>query len=101
MLMSVDGKISTGDSDSLDVDKDFPQIMGVKEGLNQYYELEKWTDLFSMNTGRVFAKIGINKKTDEPVKLPVSFMVIDNEPYLKTNRGRTTLVTMLKEYFNI
>ena len=32
MLMSVDGKISTGASDSLDVDKDFPKIAGVKEG---------------------------------------------------------------------
>ena len=26
MLMSVDGKISTGSSDELDVDKDFPNI---------------------------------------------------------------------------
>ena len=32
MLMSVDGKISTGASDHLDVDKDFPKIAGVKEG---------------------------------------------------------------------
>ena len=28
MLMSVDGKISTGASDNLDVDKDFPKIKG-------------------------------------------------------------------------
>ncbi len=33
MLVSVDGKISTGASDNLDVDKDFPKIAGVKEGL--------------------------------------------------------------------
>ena len=32
MLMSVDGKISTGSSDEMDVDKDFPNITGVKEG---------------------------------------------------------------------
>lgn len=31
--MSVDGKISTGDTDMMDVDKDFPQIEGIKEGL--------------------------------------------------------------------
>ena len=36
MLMSVDGKISTGATDDLDVDKDFPKIMGVQEGLHQY-----------------------------------------------------------------
>ncbi len=41
MLMSVDGKISTGASDNLDVDKDFPKIIGVKEGLHQYYEIDR------------------------------------------------------------
>lgn len=45
MLMSVDGKISTGAVDELDVDRDFPRINGVKEGLYQYYEIEKTTDL--------------------------------------------------------
>ena len=47
MLMSVDGKISTGAVDELDVDRDFPRINGVKEGLYQYYEIEKTTDLWS------------------------------------------------------
>ncbi len=32
MLMSLDGKISPGASDDLDVDKDFPKIAGLKEG---------------------------------------------------------------------
>ena len=45
MLISVDGKISTGATDDLDVDKDFPQIAGVSEGLHQYYEIEQTTDL--------------------------------------------------------
>lgn len=39
MLMSVDGKISTGATDDLDVDKDFPKIAGVSEGLHQYLSL--------------------------------------------------------------
>jgi len=47
MIESLDGKISTGDVDELDVDKDFKRIVGVKEGLHQYYDLEKQTDLFS------------------------------------------------------
>lgn len=50
MLMSVDGKISTGTVDELDVDRDFPRINGVKEGLYQYYEIEKTTDLWSLNS---------------------------------------------------
>lgn len=78
MLMSVDGKISTGASDKLDVDKDFPKIAGVKEGLHQYYEIEQTTDLWSLNSGRVQAKIGINT-ADMPNKTPVSFVVIDNK----------------------
>ena len=52
MLMSVDGKISTGSTDELDVDRDFPKIPGVREGLHQYYEIEQTTDLWSFNTER-------------------------------------------------
>lgn len=78
MLMSVDGKISTGSTDELDVDKDFPQITEVKEGLHQYYEIEQTTDLWSLNSGRVQAKIGVNTR-ETPTKSPVSFVVIDNK----------------------
>ena len=35
MLMSVDGKISTGAADDLDVDRDFPQIPGLREGRSE------------------------------------------------------------------
>ena len=77
MLMSVDGKISTGATDDLDVDKDFPKIAGLTEGLHQYYEIEQTTDLWSLNSGRVQAKIGVNTK-EMPNKTPVSFVVLDN-----------------------
>ena len=75
--MSVDGKISPGASDDLDVDKDFPNITGLKEGLSQYYEIEQTTDLWSFNTGRVQAKMGVNEKS-MPEKTPVSFVLLDN-----------------------
>jgi 2,5-diamino-6-(ribosylamino)-4(3H)-pyrimidinone 5'-phosphate reductase len=83
MLSSVDGKISTGDTDSRDVDKDFPKIKGVREGLQQYYDFERKTDLWSMNTGKVMAKIGINAKKDVPAKTPLRFVIVDNKPHLK------------------
>ncbi|MBI4121264.1 MAG: dihydrofolate reductase family protein [Parcubacteria group bacterium] len=98
LLMSVDGKISTGDTDQMDVDKDFPKIPGVGEGLQQYYKLQEWTDLYSLNTGRVLAKVGINEKADEPKKLPVSFVVIDNKPHL-TAGGVAYLAKKAKELF--
>ena len=77
MLSSVDGKISTGATDELDVDRDFPKIKGVAEGLHQYYEIEQTTDLWSLNSGRVQAKMGVNEK-DFPEKSPVSFVLVDN-----------------------
>lgn len=77
MLMSVDGKISTGATDKLDVDKDFPKIAGVREGLHQYYEIEQTTDLWSLNSGRVQEKMGVNTKKI-PNKTSVSFVVVDN-----------------------
>ncbi len=82
MLESLDGKISTGNSDNLDVDKDFPKIDGVKEGLHQYYEIESNTDYFSLNTGKVMAKIGVNDKKEYHEKIDVNFIIIDNKPHL-------------------
>lgn len=77
LLASVDGKISTGATDNFDVDKDFPNIEGVREGLHQYYEIEQTTDLWSLNSGRVQAKMGVNDKP-MPQKIPVSFVLVDN-----------------------
>lgn len=77
MLMSVDGKISPGATDDLDFDKDLPHIPGVKEGLQQYYDIEQTTDLWSLNSGRVQEKMGVNDK-ELPAKTPVSFVLIDN-----------------------
>lgn len=98
LLQSVDGKISTGDNDILDVDKDYKNILGLKEGLQQYYNLEQETDLFSLNTGRVLAKVGVNEKTDESDKTPVSFIVIDNQPHL-TEKGVLYLARKLEKLF--
>lgn len=77
MLMSADGKISTGSTDALDMDRDLPKIPGVREGLHQYYEIEQTTDLWSLNTGRVQAKMGVNE-SEMPEKTPVSFVLLDN-----------------------
>ena len=98
MLESLDGKITSGNSDELDADKDWCRIDGVKEGLYQYYEIEQDTDLFSLNTGRVMAKIGVNEKTEEPKKIPCSFIIIDNRPHL-TEKGIEYLCKWVKKLF--
>mgnify|MGYP000969488093 CR=1 FL=1 len=107
MLESLDGKISSGSTDNLDADKDFCKIDGVKEGLHQYYELEQETDVFSLNTGIVMAKIGINDKKEYHKKIDVvTFVIIDNKPYLNENGidylchwvGKVLLVTTNKKH---
>ena len=107
MLESLDGKISSGSTDNMDADKDFCKIDGVKQGLHQYYELEQETDLFSLNTGRVMAKMGINDRAEYHEKIDeVTFVIIDNKPHLNEKGidylchwvGRVLLVTTNKEH---
>lgn len=82
MLESLDGKINSGNSDNLDVDQDWCQIDGVKEGLYQYYEIEATTDFYSLNIGRVMAKIGVNERENYHDKIDCRFIIIDNKPHL-------------------
>jgi len=85
MIESLDGKISTGDIDELDVDKDFKRIAGIKEGLHQYYDLERQTDRVSLNSGKVQAKVGANERSWDKDSDNISFVVIDNKPHLNKN----------------
>jgi 2,5-diamino-6-(ribosylamino)-4(3H)-pyrimidinone 5'-phosphate reductase len=89
LLASVDGRITSGESDELDSDKDWSRIKGVKEGLHQYYELEQHIALVSLNTGRVMEKIGINARTQLPEKDDrLTFFIVDRKPHLNQNGVR-------------
>ena len=78
MLMSADGKISTGATDALDVDRDFPKLDGVKEGLPQYYEIEQTQGLWYLNSGRVQQKMGVNEKEPPDHCWGINFVLLDN-----------------------
>lgn len=91
MLMSLDGKISTGSSNERDFDKDVPTLPGAADGLAQYYKLEKKTDYYSFNTGKVFAKVGWNDQKNEDNNIPVKFIIVDNKPHL-TDTGVKNLL---------
>ena len=82
ILASVDGKISTGDNDVMDAGEDLQAIRGVKEGFGQYFDIEKTTDSWSLNTGRVMAKAGVNRAKRAPNKVHTSYIIIDNKPHL-------------------
>jgi 2,5-diamino-6-(ribosylamino)-4(3H)-pyrimidinone 5'-phosphate reductase len=98
MLVSVDGKISTGSTDERDFDKDLPNVKGVAEGLQQYYDLEKQTDYYSFNTGRVMAKVGWNNEKADIKKVEVRFVIVDNKPHL-TELGVKNLLRFTEKLF--
>ncbi len=86
LLVSADGKITSGESDTLDPDWDWNRIHGVKEGLTQYYQIERTTDLHSLITGKVLSKLGVNER-DLPQEQPddppfLNSIVIDRKPWL-------------------
>jgi len=93
LLMSVDGKISSGESDALDVDSDWNRIHGVKEGLNQYYEIEQTTDVYSLISAKILAKLGADTK-EIPEERPsrsefLHLIVIDRKPWLTAHGVRS------------
>ena len=96
MLMSFDGKISTGVDSDRDFDKDLPKIGELSKGLKQYYDLEQETDLFSLNTGKVMAKVGWNEEVPSIEEIPVTFIIIDNKPHL-TRKGVDNLIKRTKK----
>ena len=97
LLMSVDGKISTGMTDSRDVDQDYKRLSGIMEGLHQYYEREQQTDWHSLNSGRVMAKMGVNGG-QSPIGHPeASFIIIDNTHLTKS--GVAHLAGKLKKLY--
>ncbi len=83
LLVSVDGKITSGETDNLDPDRDWKRIKGVKEGLPPYYQLQQAIAIHSLNSGRVMAKIGLNTRTEPPEKDDrLTFFIIDRKPHL-------------------
>lgn len=97
MLASLDGKISTGDTDVMDTDTDYQRIKGVREGRQQYYDLEKETDLHFLITGKVMTKkcpsLDVNNRKDEPKKLCANCIIVDNR-----NLQVSGIVYLLKKF---
>ncbi|NTU99042.1 deaminase [Candidatus Falkowbacteria bacterium] len=109
MLSSLDGKISTGDTDKMDVDSDYRKIKGVKEGLQQYYEIEKTTDMHFLITGKVMAKkcesLDVNNRKDNPAKISINCIIVDSKnlsrhgvEYLLKKFNSLTVVTANREH---
>ncbi len=88
LLASADGKITSGESDTLDPDWDWKRVHGVKDGLGQYYQIEKTTDLYGLISAKVLAKLLANKAEPNPSESGpgaapyFNQIVIDRKPWL-------------------
>lgn len=91
LLQSVDGKISTGDVDERDQEKDFPKIIGINDGYYQYYDFLLQTDRHALISGKVLAKIGVNLRDKVNNYKDVNLIVIDSRPNLTKNGVRYLL----------
>lgn len=92
MLMSLDGRINTGDiADDLDKSNEFVKF-AVTHDTTQ--------DLCSLNTGKVMQKIGINEKTEIPEKNSLKRVIIDNNLDINEN-GINYLCHLSDEVFLI
>ena len=98
LVISLDGKITTGSTDNLDSDLDWKRIVGVKEGFAQYYGIEQSLGPNYLNSGRVLEKVGFNNKKEAPHKEPLRFVVIDRKPHLNEN-GINYLCNWLERLF--
>ena len=98
LVISLDGKITTGSTDNLDSDLDWKRIIGVKEGFAQYYRVEQSLGPNYLNSGRVLEKVGFNNKKEAPHKEPLRFVVIDRKPHLNEN-GINYLCNWLERLF--
>lgn len=98
LVISLDGKITTGSTDNLDSDLDWKRIVGVKEGFSQYYKVEQSLGPNYLNSGRVLEKVGFNDKREAPQKEPLRFVVVDRKPHLNEN-GINYLCNWLEKLF--
>jgi len=98
LVISLDGKITTGSTDNLDSDKDWKRIVGVKEGFAQYYEIEQSLGPNFLNSGRVLEKVGFNERKLTPQKEQLRFVIIDRKPHLNKN-GISYLSNWLEKLF--
>ena len=98
LVISLDGKITTGSTDNLDSDLDWKRIVGVKEGFAQYYKVEQSLGPNYLNSGRVLEKVGFNEKREVPEKEPLRFVVIDRKPHLNKH-GINYLCNWLEKLF--
>lgn len=76
LSISVDGRITSHDSDSFDPDSHWKQTPGIRGILQQFYEF-KQKGMTVLTTGTSMATLGLNTRPGTPKIEPLSLVVLD------------------------
>lgn len=77
-LMSVDGKVNTGESDCFCLPKDLALIEGTKSGIQCYSDLNPIRGTWCLTTGKALIPCGVNT-ADRAAKFNTRLVVIDRD----------------------
>lgn len=94
MLMSVDGKISTGCGEAFDFDTDIPSLFHASKGLHQYYALEQETSLWTIGSGATQVKVLKSVALEDISPIKANVVVVDN------HHVTTDILVKLSRKFN-
>ncbi len=99
LSLSVDGRITSHDSDDFDPDKSWKQTPGVRGLLQQFYEFNE-PDMTALTIGSYMAKVGVNTRQAVPKKESVSLVVLDPDADLNPS-GISYLASNLQKLFYV
>jgi len=90
--ISVDGRITSRDSDKLDPDKNWKKKQGVRGILQQFYGITQSKNDYSLTTGQAMVKNGVNIKTILPSKKSKLNLIIWDQTSCLTTKGINYLI---------
>lgn len=77
LTMSVDGRITSHDSDELDPNKQWKAEPKIRARMQQFYDFASG-GVSTVTYGEAMAKVGVNSRTGEPQELDVNMVLIDD-----------------------
>lgn len=85
LTMSVDGRITSHDSDELDSDKTWKQDPKIQARMQQFFEFAEG-GIHTVTYGEAMAKVGVNTREGAPQELDINMILIDDLGLI-TNKG--------------
>lgn len=97
--ISVDGRITSHDSDAFDPDQTWKQTPGIRGILQQFYEFNQ-PGMTALTTGSAMAALGLNTRRGTPHQEDMNLVVLDPDADL-TPQGLAYLAQNVRQLFLI